>query len=69
MNTILVKDVFGFLKRNLTLRNIILFITPVSISILIYMLFNLSQTVEHLSNSIIQQTTNETVKELTSFLI
>lgn len=66
-STSFIKSVFDFLIRNLTLRNIILFITPVSIAILIYMLFNLSQTVEHLSNSIIQQTTNETVKELTSF--
>jgi len=65
--TSLVKNALNFLKRILTLRNIILFITPVSIAILIYMLFNLSQTVQHLSNSIIQQTTNETVKELTSF--
>jgi serine phosphatase RsbU (regulator of sigma subunit) len=32
------------------------------------MLFNLSQTVEHLSNSIIQSTTEETVRELNSFL-
>jgi serine phosphatase RsbU (regulator of sigma subunit) len=56
-----------FLKKNLILKNIILFVTPVSIAILIFMLFNLSQTVEHLSNSIIQRTTDETVKELNSF--
>jgi hypothetical protein len=66
-NTSFVKSALSFIKKNLTLRNIILFITPVSIAILIYMLFNLSQTVEHLSNSIIQKTTDETVKELTSF--
>ena len=56
-----------FIKKNLILKNIILFVTPVSIAILIFMLFNLSQTVEHLSNSIIQRTTEETVKELNSF--
>lgn len=56
-----------FLKKNLILKNIILFVTPVSIAILIFMLFNLTQTVEHLSNSIIQRTTDETVKELNSF--
>lgn len=57
-----------FIKKNFTLRNIILFATPVSIAVLIYMLFNLSQTVEHLSNSIIRSTTDETVRELNSFL-
>ncbi len=56
-----------FFKKNLILKNIILFVTPVSIAVLIFMLFNLSQTVEHLTNSIIQRTTDETVQELTTF--
>jgi hypothetical protein len=56
-----------FIKENLILKNVILFATPVSIAILIYMLFNLSQTVEHLSKSIIQSTTQETVNELNTF--
>jgi serine phosphatase RsbU (regulator of sigma subunit) len=51
----------------LNLRNIILFATPVSIAVLIFMLFNLSQTVEHLSRSIIRSTTDETVRELNTF--
>jgi serine phosphatase RsbU (regulator of sigma subunit) len=54
-------------KKSLILKNIILFITPVSIAVLIFMLFNLSQTVEHLSNSIIQNTTDETARELNRF--
>jgi serine phosphatase RsbU (regulator of sigma subunit) len=56
-----------FIKKSLILKNIILFVTPVSIAILIFMLFNLSQTVEHLTNSIIQRTTDETVQELNTF--
>jgi serine phosphatase RsbU (regulator of sigma subunit) len=56
-----------FAKRNLIIKNIILFVTPVSIAVLIFMLFNLSQTVEHLTNSIIQRTTEETVNELKTF--
>lgn len=56
-----------FFKKNLIIKNIILFVTPVSIAVLIFMLFNLSQTVEHLTNSIIQRTTDETVQELTTF--
>lgn len=62
-----IKKALRFLKKNLILKNIILFVTPISIAVLIYMLFNLSQTVEHLSNSIIKNTTDETAKELNTF--
>jgi hypothetical protein len=58
----------GLVREYVSLKNVILFATPVTIAILIYMLFNLSQTVEHLSTSIIQTTTEETVRELNSFL-
>jgi serine phosphatase RsbU (regulator of sigma subunit) len=61
------KRTITFLKKNLIIKNIILFVTPVSIAVLIFMLFNLSQTVEHLTNSIIQRTTDETVQELNTF--
>jgi Cache domain./Stage II sporulation protein E (SpoIIE). len=56
-----------FIRNYLNLRNIIMFATPVSIAVLIFMLFNLSQTVEHLSRSIIRSTTDETVRELNTF--
>jgi hypothetical protein len=58
----------GFIREYISLKNVILFATPITIAILIYMLFNLSQTVEHLSTSIIQSTTEETIRELNSFL-
>jgi serine phosphatase RsbU (regulator of sigma subunit) len=57
----------SFVRESLVVKNILLFVTPVSIAILIFMLFNLSQTVEHLSQSIIQNTTTETVKQLEHF--
>jgi serine phosphatase RsbU (regulator of sigma subunit) len=57
----------AFVKKSLIVKNILLFVSPVSIAILIFMLFNLSQTVEHLSQSIIQNTTVETVKQLDRF--
>lgn len=55
------------LRKLFSLKNIFMFVTPVSIAILIVMLLNLSQTVEHLSHSLIQRTTNETVREMHEF--
>lgn len=54
-------------KDHFNFKSLIIFVAPVSIAILIGMLFNLSQTVEHLSLSLITQTTEKTVREMDDF--
>ncbi len=44
-----------------------MFVTPLSVAILIIMLFNLTQTVEHLSQALIKRTTERTTQELKDF--
>lgn len=59
--------IISLLREYLTIRNIIIFATPLSLAVLIIMLFNLSMTVEHLSRSIIKSTTEETQRKLNTF--
>jgi len=61
------KRTITWIKKNVTLRNVILFVTPVSIAVLIIMLYNLSTTVDHLSQSLIKRTTTRTYRELSTF--
>jgi len=65
-----VKKILGILKTLVgwfNLRNIIIFVMPVSIAVLIVMLYNLSQTVDALSHSLIKRTTSKTETELHDF--
>lgn len=49
------------------IRNLVIFAMPISIAVLIIMLFNFSQTVEHLSHELIKRTINKTHMELDDF--
>ncbi len=61
------KTYFNKAVRAFNLRNLVIFVMPVSIAVLIIMLFNFSQTVEHLSHELIKRTINKTQMELTEF--
>lgn len=61
------KKLLKKLADSFNLRNVILFVMPISIAILIIMLHNLSQTVDHLSNSLIERTIAKTETELHDF--
>ena len=54
-------------KKHINLKNIFLFITPLSVAILIVVLLEFSQTVEHLSHSLIDRTAKETMREMNEF--
>jgi hypothetical protein len=56
-----------FYKDYINLRSIIIFVMPLAISVLLFMLYNLSVTVENLSVSLIEQTIKKTETELDNF--
>jgi len=53
------RDSQSWLKRNLSLRSLFTFFIPVSIAILLIMLYNLSISVEHLSVSLVNESADE----------
>ncbi|MBN2682299.1 MAG: SpoIIE family protein phosphatase [Bacteroidales bacterium] len=61
------KKLLKIIANSFNLRNVIIFVMPVSIAVLIIMLFNLSQTVDHLSHSLIKRTIAKTETELHDF--
>ncbi|GEM_PF-3433505 len=54
-------------KGSKVVRNIFMFVTPISLAILLIMVYNLSQTVQHLSEQLINRTTDRTQQELDNF--
>ena len=56
-----------FFRQYFKLKYMLMLVTPLFIAVLIIMLYNLSQTVEHLSKTLIKQKTEETVRELDNF--